>query len=63
MSLTAALVVGLVAAGGIAYLVGLYNGLVEVRNNVDKAWKNIDVPKAYLEVPDDARKDVAVALA
>jgi LemA protein len=26
-----------------AYGVGVYNGLVEVRNNVDKSWQNIDV--------------------
>src|SRR5687768_1442470 len=29
--------------GGAGYLVGIYNSLVQVRNNVDKAWKNIDV--------------------
>ncbi len=29
--------------GAIAYLVTIYNGLVGVKNNVDKAWANIDV--------------------
>jgi LemA protein len=34
----------LFACGGvIAYVVTLYNGLVSVKNNVDKAWANIDV--------------------
>lgn len=28
---------------GVSYFVGIYNGLVEVNNNVDKAWANIDV--------------------
>lgn len=27
----------------IAYAVGIYNGLIEVNQNVDKAWANIDV--------------------
>jgi len=27
----------------IGWGIGLYNGLVQVRNNIDKAWKNIDV--------------------
>lgn len=31
----------LIMTGG--YLVSIYNSLVQVRNNVDKAWKNIDV--------------------
>jgi len=33
------IVLGLAVA---AYLVALYNSLVEVKNNIDKAWKNID---------------------
>jgi len=38
------LAVILVVLGGlVAYTVGLYNSLVEVRNNVDQAWANIDV--------------------
>src|SRR5215469_758899 len=32
-----------VIAGAIGYLVMLYNGLIAVKNNVDKAWANIDV--------------------
>src|SRR5436853_59445 len=27
----------------VSYAVGLYNGMVEVNQNVDKAWANIDV--------------------
>jgi LemA protein len=30
-------------AGTIGYLVMLYNGLIAVKNNVDKTWANIDV--------------------
>jgi len=37
------LLVLFVVGGGIAYLVTIYNGLVAVKNNVDKAWANIDV--------------------
>jgi LemA protein len=29
--------------GAIAYVVTIYNGLIGVKNNVDKAWANIDV--------------------
>jgi len=32
-----------VVLGVIGYFVGIYNGLIQVRNNVDKAWANIDV--------------------
>jgi LemA protein len=32
-----------VVAGVVGYLVTIYNGLVGVKNNVDKAWANIDV--------------------
>lgn len=32
-----------VVIGVIGYLVGIYNGLIQVRNNKDKAWANIDV--------------------
>jgi LemA protein len=32
-----------VIGGAIAYVVTLYNGLIAVKNNVDKAWANIDV--------------------
>lgn|SRR3989338_3318701 len=43
MGLVAALIVFFVVVGLIGYAVGLYNGLITVRNNVDKAWANIDV--------------------
>lgn len=33
----------ILALGAGGYLVGLYNSLIEVRNNVDQAWANIDV--------------------
>jgi len=31
------------AVGAVTYLVMLYNGLIAVKNNMDKAWANIDV--------------------
>jgi LemA protein len=37
------LVLLFVIAGAIGYLLMLYNGLIAVKNNVDKAWANIDV--------------------
>jgi LemA protein len=48
------LAVAAVAAVGLAaYAVGLYNQLVHVRVNVDKAWSNIDVleKQRYDEIP------------
>ncbi|MBI4367539.1 MAG: LemA family protein [Deltaproteobacteria bacterium] len=33
----------LVTIGVILYIVGLYNGLVQVKNNIKKSWANIDV--------------------
>src|ERR1700685_2323641 len=38
-----ALVLLFVIGGLVAYVVTLYNGLIAVKNNVDKAWANIDV--------------------
>ncbi len=35
--------IGVVVVLGMIYGIGLYNGLIEVSNNVDKAWANIDV--------------------
>src|SRR5215472_8552616 len=32
-----------VVVGAVTYLVTLYNGLISVKNNVDKAWANIDI--------------------
>ncbi len=31
------------AAGGIGYIISLFNSLIQVRNNIGKAWANIDV--------------------
>jgi LemA protein len=31
------------ALGGIGYLISLFNSLIQVRNNINKAWSNIDV--------------------
>jgi LemA protein len=39
----ALLVLLFVLVGAIGYLLMLYNGLIAVKNNVDKAWANIDV--------------------
>ena len=47
MAFTGTIIVGLIIViiiifcGG--YMVGIYNSLVQVRNNIEKAWKNIDV--------------------
>jgi LemA protein len=43
MGVMALVVVGVVALGGVGYVISIYNSLVQIRNNVDKAWKNIDV--------------------
>jgi len=44
---------GLMLFGLAAYLTGLYNQLVSVKINVDKAWSNIDVllKQRYDEIP------------
>ena len=31
------------AAGGIGYLISIFNSLIQVKNNIGKAWGNIDV--------------------
>jgi LemA protein len=36
-------IAGFLAAGILVYLAVLYNGLVGLRNDIDKAWANIDV--------------------
>jgi LemA protein len=41
--ITLFLVFVLVVVGVLAYVATLYNSLVEVKNNVDQAWANIDV--------------------
>lgn len=30
-------------AGLVGYIISLYNSLIQVKNNIEKAWKNIDV--------------------
>ncbi|MCK4739276.1 MAG: LemA family protein [Deltaproteobacteria bacterium] len=37
------IVMAFIAAGVALYFVTIYNGLVTVKNNVEKAWSNIDV--------------------
>lgn len=36
-------VVGFLALGVVGWLVSMFNSLIQVRNNINKAWKNIDV--------------------
>jgi LemA protein len=36
-------VFGFVAAAALLYGVGIYNGLIRLKHNIDKAWANIDV--------------------
>ena len=43
VSILAGLIVFLVGAGLLIYVVIIYNGLVRLRNDVEKAWANIDV--------------------
>lgn len=43
LGLTLAFVLLLVIIGVVTYAVMLYNSLVQVKNNVDQAWSNIDV--------------------
>ncbi|HCM41848.1 MAG TPA: LemA family protein [Candidatus Omnitrophica bacterium] len=43
MGLIAFVTVIFLVLGVVGYFVGVYNGLVQVRHNVDKAWANIDV--------------------
>ena len=43
IGLTLLFVVLLVVAGIVAYVATIYNSLVQVKNNVDQAWSNIDV--------------------
>lgn len=43
ISLTIVFVLVLIAAAALAYAATLYNSLVQVKNNVDQAWSNIDV--------------------
>src|SRR6188474_958185 len=43
IGLTLLFVLLLVVAGIVAYVASIYNSLVQVKNNVDQAWSNIDV--------------------
>ena len=43
MGLIIAVAILLAVILGIAYSVGIYNGLIHVSQNIDKAWANIDV--------------------
>ena len=43
MALVTTIVVGLIALIAVSYFVTIYNGLIAVKNNIDKAWANIDV--------------------
>jgi LemA protein len=43
MSFLLLLLLLFMVGGAIAYCLTIYNGLVAVKNNVDKAWANIDV--------------------
>jgi|SRR5271165_2859373 len=43
MDLIPSLVLAFIFAGLLIYLVTIYNGLVGLRNDIDKAWANIDV--------------------
>lgn len=42
-SILAGLVIFLAGTGLLVYIVIIYNGLVRLRNDIDKAWANIDV--------------------
>ena len=42
-SILLALVIFLAAAGTFIYCITIYNSLVRLRNDIDKAWSNIDV--------------------
>ncbi|AJF60263.1 MAG: LemA family protein [Candidatus Diapherotrites archaeon] len=41
--LIGAVVLGLIGLAVIAYIILIYNSLVQLRNNIDKSWANIDV--------------------
>ena len=43
MTITLLVIGAVLALIVVGWGIGLYNGLVQVRNNIDKAWKNIDV--------------------
>jgi len=43
MSIVILLAILFAAAGIVWYLVTIFNGLVELKNDIDKAWSNIDI--------------------
>lgn len=43
LTILVGLVVALAVIGVVAYLVMIYNSLVRLKNDIDKAWANIDV--------------------
>ncbi len=43
MSIVILLAIVFAAAGIVWYLVTIFNGLVELKNDIDKAWSNIDI--------------------
>ena len=43
MALIILVVAGLIILIAVSYFVAIYNGLIAVKNNIDKAWANIDV--------------------
>lgn len=43
LMLIGSILLGFFALGGIGWLVSVFNSLIQVRNNISKAWKNIDV--------------------
>jgi LemA protein len=43
MGLILLVVVGLIVLVAGVYFVSIYNGLISVKNNIDKAWANVDV--------------------
>ncbi|OGS28077.1 MAG: hypothetical protein A2297_04530 [Elusimicrobia bacterium RIFOXYB2_FULL_48_7] len=51
MFLFLAVILAVLAVFG--YVVGVYNGLIAMKNNIEKAWKNIDVvlQQRYSELP------------
>jgi LemA protein len=43
LTLIFCILLGFLALGGIGYVISLFNSLIQVRNNIGKAWVNIDV--------------------
>src|ERR1700674_3521886 len=43
LSVLALLILALIGIGLVLYFVALYNSLVQLKNDIDKAWANIDV--------------------